>query len=225
MLHQFRTMVCGRQNNEEDNMRYTGPKNRRARREGIDLEFKTPGSKSHSNLLRRLNIPPGQHGTSRFRKLTEYGTQLREKQKIRHLYGLTESQLKKYFQSASRSRGNTAEFLVHKLESRLDNVIYRLGLTPTRQAARQLVGHGHMTVNSKKVTIPSFQVSINDTIEFKKEKTTKIPYIDSMLKKKDAILPDWLEKKATKGKIVGLPGKDNFTSDVNLQSVIEFYSR
>lgn len=206
-------------------MRYTGPKNKLARREGTDLGLKTSGSKSHANLLRRLNIKPGQRPGARFSKLTEYGKQLREKQKIRRMYGLTESQLQRYFKEATRHVGNTGHLLVQQLETRLDNVVYRLGFAPTRAAARQLVNHGHFTVNKKKVTIPSYQVEVGDVISFKKEKTTSIPYVKEMLETKDLGVPGWLEKKATLGKVVDKPEADALGEEINLQAVIEFYSR
>jgi small subunit ribosomal protein S4 len=117
-------------------MRYTGPKNRLSRREGIDLGLKTPGSKSQASLLRRLNIIPGQHGGARSRKKTDYGYQLREKQKMKRLYGITESKMSIYFATAKRITGNTADNLVQILERRLDNIVYRLGFAPTRAIAQ-----------------------------------------------------------------------------------------
>jgi len=205
-------------------MRYTGPKNRLARREGVDLSLKTVGSKSHSNLLRRLNIVPGQHGASRRRKLTDYGIQLREKQKLKRIYGLTEKQMKNYFKKASKTLGNTSEILIQHIERRLDNVAYKLGFAPTRAAARQLVSHGHVLVNQKKVTIPSFEVRLGDVVNLD-EKATKIPYITQILEKKDFILAPWLEKQGTNGKMIHLSGQEYFKDDVNLQLVVEFYSR
>lgn len=206
-------------------MRYIGPKNRLSRREQADLAHKTAGSKAHSGLLRRLNIPPGQHGTSRFRKLTEYGKQLREKQKVKRTYGLTESQLKKYFTHAQTIKGNTAEILFATLESRLDNIVYRLGLAPTRAASRQLVTHGHLQVNGKKVTIPSYQVSSGDKIEFRKAKTATIPYIASYLEQSGELVPNWLNRKAQTGQIKSQPTEEHISGDLDLQTVIEFYSR
>lgn len=206
-------------------MRYIGPKNKLARREGIDLSLKTQGSKSQSNLLRRLNIPPGQHGTTRFRKRTEYGKQLREKQKVKRTYGLTETQLKKYFELAQSELGNTAELLFAQLETRLDNIVYRLGLAPTRAAARQLVNHGHISVNDKKVTIPSYIVKIGDVVKFRKAKTEVIPYITSYMAQSEEMVPDWLSRKAAIGKITAKPTEVHVSADFNLQSVIEFYSR
>lgn len=206
-------------------MRYTGPTNRLSRREGVDLGLKTNGSKAQASLMRRINVKPGQKPNSRFQKLTEYGQQLREKQKLRRMYGITESQLSKYFDIANRNVGNTGHILVHTLESRLDNAVYRLGFAPTRAAARQLVNHGHFLINKKMTDIPSYQVKVDDMITFKKEKTSKIPYVLELLEKKDITIPKWLEKKATVGKVVGVPEVDAVGKDVNLQAVIEFYSR
>lgn len=206
-------------------MRYTGPKNRIARREGIDLGLKTPGSKSHAQLLRRLNIPPGQHGTKKRRKVSERSRQLREKQKLRYLFGLTEKQLKRYFQKASFKKGNTGLYVGQFLEKRLDNVVYRLGLAPTRAAARQLVRHGHVAVNSKKLSIPSYQVRVGEMIGFLTEKTQKIPYIEKSLSNKDIIIPSWLEKKAIIGKLIAEPTNEEIIKQVNLRLVIEYYSR
>src|SRR3989338_7083548 len=129
-------------------MRYTGPRNRIARREGIDLGFKTLGSKTHERLLKKLSVPPGQHGTRRRRKLSDRARQLREKQKLRFLFQISEKQLKKYFNEASFKKGNTAIYLAKFLEKKLDNIIYRSGISPTRASARQLVVHGHIKVNN-----------------------------------------------------------------------------
>lgn len=206
-------------------MRYTGPKNRLSRREGVDLGLKTTGSKAQASLMRRLNIKPGQRPNARGSKLTEYAKQLREKQKLQRTYGLTESQLKKYFNEANRSLGNTAFILVQMLESRLDNVVYRLGFAPTRASARQLVNHCHFTVNGKKSSIPSYLVKQGDVVSFKKEKSSKIPYISSLLENKDHTAPEWLEKKALSGKITAEPNPEGLHSSIDLQAVIEFYSR
>lgn len=206
-------------------MRYTGPKNRLARREGADLGLKTAGSKSQSNLLKRLNLVPGQHGHSRRRKTTDYGIQLREKQKLKRIYGITERQIKRYFDKASGKLGNTAEFLVSYLESRLDNTIYKSGFTPTRFSARQLVNHGHMLVNNRKVAIPSYQLKVGDVINFKKDKTTKIAYVQESLAKKDIIIPLWIQREGALVKIKSQPKREDFKENVNLQLVVEFYSR
>lgn len=206
-------------------MRYLGPKNRISRRENTDLGLKTPGSKSHARLLKKLNIPPGQHGLNKRKKTSERGIQLREKQKLRFIFGLAEKQLKKYYKKASEKKGNTILFLVQYLEKRLDNCVYRLGLAPTRQSARQLVSHGHVVVNDKKMTIPSYQVKTNDIISFNKDKTSKIPYIEKQLIIKDIIIPSWLERKAISGKLVSDPIPDEIEKQVNLRLIIEYYSR
>lgn len=205
-------------------MRYTGPKNRLSRREGMDLSLKTPGSKAQSNLLRRIKIVPGQHGASRRRKITDYGIQLREKQKVRRIYGVTEKQMKNYFKKAVKMAGNTADGLIHQLEHRLDNVIYRLGLAPTRQGARQLVTHGNVLVNDKKLNIPSYQVKLNEKLKLS-EKGQKIPYITVLLEKKDALIPEWLKRNDNEGVVIANAQSSDFKDEINLQLVIEFYSR
>ena len=132
--------------------------------------MKTPGSKAHAALLRRLNVPPGQHGPKgRRRKPSDYALQLREKQKARRLYGVLEKQFRTYFAEALKDKGNTGEKLLQQLEQRLDNIIYRLGLAPTRAAARQLVAHGHVLVNNKKVSFPSYLVQPEDVMTLKQE--------------------------------------------------------
>ena len=206
-------------------MRYIGPKNRIARREGVDLELKTLGSKSHARLLKKLGVPPGQHGLRKRRKVSERGTQLREKQKLRYMFGITETQLKNYFKKASMKKGNTALYLSHSLESRFDNIVFHLGFAPTRAAARQLITHGHMIVNKKRLSIPSYQVKVGDEISFSDVKTTKIPYIETSIDSKDVILPSWLEKKATVGKLLKEPTQEVIEKLINLRLIIEYYSR
>lgn len=206
-------------------MRYNGPRNRIARRENMDLGLKTPGSKSHASLLKKINILPGQHGAKGRRKKSEYHRQLREKQKLRFSFGVTETQMKKYFNNASKKRGNTAVFLSEILERRLDNVLYRLGFTPTRPAARQLVTHGHIAVNGKTVRIPSYQVKTNDVITFAKDESKKIPYIDVYRTQADIILPSWLEVKKDEGTMASQPDSSLIEKQVNLRLVVEFYSR
>ena len=206
-------------------MRYTGPRNRIARREGIDLGFKTLGSKTHERLLKKLSVPPGQHGTRRRRKLSDHARQLREKQKLRYLFQLNEKQLKKYFKKAAFKKGNTAIYLAKFREKRLDNVVFRAGLSPTRASARQLVVHGHIKVNDKKVSIPSYQIKKDDIITFSNEAVMKVSYIEKMLASKDILLPNWLEKKATVSKIVAEPTNAEIEKQINLRLVIEHYSR
>lgn len=206
-------------------MRYTGPRNRLARREGIDLGLKTTGSKAQASLMRRLAVKPGQKPNARQGKQTEYAQQLREKQKLQRIYGLTEKQLRRYFNDANHMVGNTAFILIQLLESRLDNAVYRLGFAPTRASARQLVNHAHFTVNTKKSSIPSYRVKLGDVITFKNEKTSKIPYVAELIAMKDQALPEWLERKALSGKVKDAPSLDALKEGVDLQAVIEFYSR
>ena len=136
-------------------MRYTGPRNRIARREGLDLGLKTAGSKNHARLLKKLNVPPGQHALRRRRKISDHSRQLREKQCLKYMFQLSEKQLKNYFKEAKVKKGNTAYYLAKFLEARLDNLVFRSGLAPTRAAARQLVSHGHIKVNAKIVEVYS----------------------------------------------------------------------
>ncbi|KKQ38331.1 MAG: 30S ribosomal protein S4 [Candidatus Roizmanbacteria bacterium GW2011_GWA2_37_7] len=206
-------------------MRYTGPKNKIARRQATDLGLKTAGSKSHASLLKKMNIRPGQHGTRYRRKESEHARQLIEKQKLRYLFGLTESQLKKYFTIASRKKGNTAIYLGELLERRLDNILYRLGFTPTRAAARQLVTHGHIAVNDKKINIPSYLMKNNEKISFLTKKTKEIPYIQIFCETSDVIVPVWLEAKKDSGLLTQTPDNTLIQQQVNLRLVIEFYSR
>lgn len=206
-------------------MRYTGPRNRIARREGIDLGLKTPGSKSHASLLKKLNVPPGQKKARARRKISDYARQLREKQKLRYLFMVTERQLKKYFNEAVIKKGNTALYLGKFLEKRLDNLIFRAGFAPTRASARQLVAHGHMKVNDKVISIPSYQVKKGDIISFSNDNVIKIPYIEKMLQNKDIILPSWIERKATICKMVYEPTSEEINKQINLRLVIEHYSR
>jgi len=204
--------------------RYTGPKNRLARKEGIDLGLKTVGTKSYATLQRRLNIPPGQHGQKMRRKISDYGTQLREKQKMKRMYGVLERQFRRYFAMARKWRGNTGDMLVQFLERRLDNTVFRLGLAPTRTSARQFVSHGHVMINGGRVNIPSCLVSVNDVITLK-PKGAAIPAVKKMLEDKTFTPPSWLVRQGGAGKVARLPERDDVKEDINTQLVIEYYSR
>lgn len=205
-------------------MRYLEPKVKIARKLGVDLGWKTPGSKAHIRLLKKLNLPPGQHGSKR-KKITEYGIQLKEKQKLRFLFNITNKQLKKYFIMASRKKGNTALYLTNFLQKRLDNVVYRLGFAPTIVAARQLVSHGHIKVNDKICSTPSYLVKVNDIVSFSNEKILKNPLIYKLLENKDIIVPQWLQRRGDQGKIVSEPDLKEIENLINLRFVIEFFSR
>lgn len=207
-------------------MRHIGPKNRIARREGIDLGLKTPGTKSHANLLKKVNVPPGQHaGGGRARKMSERGKQLRETQKLKYLFGLSQKQLKKYFIQAVKKTGNTGLFMSQFLEKRLDNIVYRLGFAPTRASARQLVAHKHVKVNDKVVNISSMQLRPGDVVAFADEATQKIPAIEKALANKEAVAPAWLERKAVVGKMISDPTSELIEKQIILRLVIEYFSR
>jgi small subunit ribosomal protein S4 len=197
--------------------KYNGPKDRLSRREGFDLFGK--GGK-----LTRLNVPPGVHGPKGSRTGSQYSRQLREKQKVRRLYGLMEKQFRRYVYEALKSRGNTGELLLSLLERRLDNTLYRLGFAPSRPAARQFVGHRHVLVNGKKVNIPSYQVKIGDTVSLS-AKALGIPTIKKLLENDEYKLPSWLERKAVMGKVGGLPKREDIVEPVSEQDIVEFYSR
>lgn len=204
--------------------RYTGPKNRLSRREGLDLGFKTVGSKAHASLLRRLKVPPGMHGPKGRRRLSGYGEQLREKQKVKAMYGLLERQFRKNFERAKKWKGNTGEKLLQFLEERLDNVVYRLSLAPTRAAARQLVSHGHVLVDGKKVDIPSYLVSAGEVISLK-PRALEIPAVAKMISAENVSVPAWLERKGPVGKVARVPERSDVSEDINEQLIVEYYSR
>lgn len=198
--------------------RYTGPKHKLARREGTNLLDKTSQS-----LMRRLNIPPGVHGKKRKRRLSEYGLQLREKQKAKTVYGLMEKQFKTLVNDVRRQRGDTKELILANLETRLDNLVYRLGFAKTRFQARQLVSHGHVHVNGKKVTIPSFKVKIDDVISLS-SKMQANPKLAEVLAEENDPLP-YLERKGAAGKLVRLPKTSDLQVPFDTQLIIEYYSR
>ncbi len=204
--------------------RYTGPKNRLARREGVDLGLKTVGSKAHASLLRRINITPGQHGAKRKATLSGFGVQLREKQKARRMYGVLERQFKKYYDWSIRQTGNTGQALLQYLEKRLDNVVYRLGFAPTRPSARQLISHQHVLVNGKKISIPSYQVKIDDVITLTAKGRT-VPSTVTLLENNNPIIPAWLSRQKAAGKVMRIPTRDDIELDINEQLIVEYYSR
>lgn len=196
--------------------RYTGPKDRLSRREGFDLFGK--GAK-----ITRLNVPPGVHGPKGSRGPSGFGRQLREKQKVKRLYGLVEKQFASYVDEALKKKGNTGSLLLTLLERRLDNAVYRLGFAPTRPAARQLVSHRHILVNTKKVNIPSYRVRMGEIIAIS-AKSAEIPYINKSLQDERKI-PAWLERKALMGKVKKLPTREDIPESISEQDIVEFYSR
>lgn len=198
--------------------RYTGPKHRLSRKEGVNLS-----DKSSQSLLRRLNIPPGVHGKKRKKRLSEYGLQLREKQKAKTTYGLLEKQFKGIVQTVQKKKGDTKELIISLLETRLDNVVYRLGFAKTRYMSRQLVSHGHILVNGKKLSIPSYQVKVDDLITLS-PKMQKNPKILEILEEKQDVLP-FLKKQGVAGKLERMPKKEDLQVPFDLQLIIEYYSR
>lgn len=201
--------------------RYTGPKNKKARRFGVDVGLKTTGTK----LERRIGTPPGAHGRKGGnRKVSDYGVQLVEKQKAKLIYGILERQFHKYYTQAAKNPLSTGEVMLQLLERRLDNAVYRLGFVPTRTAARQLVAHGNVTINGKKLNIPSYIVKVGDVISLT-QTGANIPYIKSRIADKDMVSSPWLEKKAILGKVKRLPAREDITEAINEQLIVEFYSR
>ncbi|MBX4205597.1 30S ribosomal protein S4 [Candidatus Microgenomates bacterium] len=198
--------------------RYTGPKDRLSRREGFDLFGK--GAK-----LTRLMVTPGVHGPKGQMKAgSQYGKQLREKQKAKRLYQVSEKQFKRYMEKALETKGNTAEKFFSLLESRLDNTVFRLGFAKTRFQSRQMVSHRHILVNGKKVNIPSYQISIGDTITLS-TKAMDIPSIKLLLAVEDFKIPGWLQRKAAAGQVKRLPIRDDVQEPISEQDIIEYYSR
>lgn len=204
--------------------RYTGPTNRLARREGMDLGYKTPGTKAHAQLLKRLGVPPGQHGARGRRKVSDFGLQLREKQKVKRQYGVLERQFRKTFVLAKKWKGNTGEKLLEFMERRLDNVVYRMGLSPTRGLSRQLVSHGHVLVDGKKVNIPSFRVE-KDMVISLRAKGMEIPAVKQALSDTSGQPPAWIERIGPVGKVVRIPERTDIREDINEQLIVEHYSR
>ena len=176
--------------------------------------------------IEQREYPPGQHGQGRVRT-TEYRVHLREKQKVRSTYGVSEAQFKRYYDMARSHRGVTGELLLQLLERRLDNIVYRLGFSPSRNGARQLITHGHITVNSRKVNVPSFLVNAGDTIEVK-EKSKKLNAINSSLENREQRgWTEWLEmdKDAKKGKVKALPERKDMPTTIQETLIIEYYSK
>ncbi len=205
--------------------RYLGPTCKLARREGTDLFLKSPIRPLDSKC--RIDKAPGQPGTGRRPRVTVYGTQLREKQKLRRIYGVLEKQFRNYYKEAARRKGSTGENLLNLLECRLDNVIYRMGFAVTRAEARQLVSHKSITVNKKTVNIPSYQVSIGDEIEVRNKSKNQLR-IQSAIEIAEQIgIPHWLEvdAKNKKGIFRSMPERSDLSADINESLVVALYSK
>jgi small subunit ribosomal protein S4 len=207
--------------------RYTDPSCRLCRRERQKLFLKGTKCFTEKCPVERRGFPPGQHGQSRRTKISEYGVQLREKQKVRRTYGLQETQFRNTFEKALKQTGRTGELLVKLLERRLDNVVYRLGFAPSRKSARQLVTHGHFLVNSAPVDIPSYLVRAGDTIAVR-EKSKQLELIHASMKrmKDNAMLP-WLslDKATMVGTFLNIPERADIPLNADEQLIVELYSK
>ena len=199
--------------------RYTGPKTKIARKFGEAIF-------GEDKVLQKKNYPPGQHGQNRRRKVSEYGTQLREKQKAKYMYGVLERQFRNLFDKAARTKGITGEVLLQLLESRLDNVVYRLGIAPTRPAARQIVLHKHITVNGKVVNIPSYQVKPGDVIAVR-EKSKSLEVIEDALAGFNHSKYPWIEwdERVKGGKFLHVPERTDIPENIKEQLIVELYSK
>lgn len=206
--------------------RYTDSVCRLCRREGIKLFLKGSRCETAKCAIEKRAYPPGQHGQGR-KKFSEYGTQLREKQKVKRIYGVLEKQFRNYFFAADKKKGITGENLLQKLELRMDNVIYRMGLASSRSTARQLVGHGHFTVNGKKMNIPSYALEQGDTIALNPNKIKKTPVKNAIENIKGKTLPDWLsfDTDSKQGIIQALPTREHVAMPIEEQLIVELYSR
>lgn len=207
--------------------RYTGAVCRLCRREGQKLFLKGDRCYTDKCALERRAYAPGMHGNARNKKLSEYGVQLREKQKARRYYGVLESQFAEYFEMASKRKGMTGENLLAILESRLDNVVYRLGFAMSRAEARQLVRHGHFTVNGKKVNIPSYLVSVGETIELKDSSRSLDKFKGSLEANGSRVIPKWLDmdKNNNVAKVVAVPQREDIDLPIEEHLIVELYSK
>ena len=200
--------------------RYTGPRTRISRRFGVPIF-------GQSKYLERRNYGPGVHGPKSRRKVTDYALGLLEKQKLRYYYGLMERQFRNVYERALKRRGVTGETMLQILETRLDNVVYHLGFANTRPAARQMVSHGHIRVNGRKVNIPSCALKVNDVVEVKDSNVARQMASKNLEMATSRVVPDWLSlnKEAFKGAVARIPTRDEIQPIANEQAVVEFYSR
>mgnify|MGYP002521239839 FL=1 len=197
---------------------------RQCRREGCKLFLKGERCTSKKCAFERRPSLPGQHGSAR-KRVTEYGLQLREKQKVKRAYGILEKQFRRYYEEAVRMKGITGENMLSLIERRLDNVVYRMGIGSSRSESRQIVNHGHITVNGKRVNVPSFIVKVGDVIEVKENKRELEMF--KQLKGMKIVMPKWLEfnSETLKGKILALPTREDIDLGIKEHLIIELYSR
>jgi small subunit ribosomal protein S4 len=206
--------------------RYIGALCRICRREGEKLFIKGDRCYTEKCAIERRKYPPGQHGQG-FRKLSDYGIQLREKQKVRKMYGLLERQFRRYFYAAERKKGITGEVLLQLIEGRLDTVVFRMGFAPNRRRARQLVSHGHILINGKEVNLPSYAVKAGETVEVKESSRDMPEIVDSISKSEHRGLPGWVEVDGANftGKVSHIPSRDEIQLPVQEQLIVELYSK
>jgi small subunit ribosomal protein S4 len=206
--------------------RYTGAVCRLCRREGLKLFLKGERCYTDKCAIERRNYPPGEHGQAR-PKFSEYSVQLREKQKLRRMYGVLEGQFRRYFEMADRAKGVTGEILLQLLERRLDNVVYRIGFATSRSEARQLVRHGHFRVNGRKVNVPSYLIRAGDSVGVRErsQKVTRIQEALELAQRRG--IPDWLEvtPESFAGRVKALPVRSDLTMPINEKLVVELYSK
>ncbi len=205
--------------------RYLGPKCKLARREGTDLFLKSARRSLDSKC--KLETKPGQHGVKSGMRMSDYGNQLREKQKLRRMYGLLERQFRRYFAEAQRRKGSTGTNLLQLLESRLDNVVYRMGIGSTRAEARQLVTHGSIMVNGRALNVPSALLKAGDLVSVTDKSKAQLRIVDSLQLAEKVGLPSWVEVDAKKmtGTFKGAPERSEFGQDINESLVVELYSK
>jgi len=206
--------------------RYTGPTCKLARREGADLGLKSPARGLESKC--KLAQLPGQHGASRRQRLSDYALQLREKQKVRRIYGILEKQFRNYYKAAAGQKGSTGENLLNLLESRLDNVVYRMGFAVTRAQARQMVSHRSVTVNGSKVNVPSYQVKVGDVIGLTDKAKNQLRVKEAItLSQEMDLVPAWtvVNPDKVEGEFKRLPDRDELPPDINEQLIVELYSK
>ncbi len=205
--------------------RYTGPKAKLSRREGTDLFLKSARRSLDSRC--KLDVKPGQHGAKSGTRVSDFGNQLREKQKVKRMYGVLERQFRRYFAEADRRKGNTGETLLKLLESRLDNVCYRMGFGSTRAEARQLVSHKAFMVNSKVVNIASYQVKAGDVIAVREKAKNQARILEALSLAEQIGLPSWVsvDPKKMEGVFKSVPDRSDIAADVNESLIVEMYSR
>jgi small subunit ribosomal protein S4 len=206
--------------------RYIGPTCKLARREGVDLELKSPARGLESKC--KLNQPPGQHGASRRVRLSDYALQLREKQKVRRTYGILERQFRNYYKLAAKQKGATGENLLRLLESRLDNVVYRMGFAVTRAQARQMVSHKGIMVNGQQVNIPSYRVKPEDVVAIREKAKNQLRVKEAIaLSQEMNLVPAWIEVDPSKleGVFKAYPDRQELSADINENLIVELYSK